>query len=379
MTAWVNEPMALARAWLWQTVTAMCLTLAVVGCTQTPPKPNPAPTGTGQHQTVPTPPTGVLAFDCAPPPGTGEAGTATAADTLCTASPGGPLHRVSSPALAALRDIAAVFPQWSPEGRRLLIRLAQSRGGTQLDDIGMVDADGSGFVNLTNHPQNANWGATWSPDGTEIVFNSGGGQPGQRLWLMNADGSDLRKITAIWGEYPEWSPDGRSIAFMSNRCGCNGPTGAESDIYTIRRDGTELRRLTSWPGEEGVGGWSSDSRWIAYSRNPDQNPGIWIVSAQGGHSRQVLPRARGAQLRGTSEWAPNGSFLMNGLEGSDPQISPEDVYWVSADGRAAIKLFEDADGAVWRPSGSGKSIAGLSLTHRWVMSGGGDCSKSTAD
>jgi len=35
------------------------------------------------------------------------------------------------------------------------------------------------------------------------VFNSAGGQAGQRLWMMNADGSDLRRITSIWGEYPE--------------------------------------------------------------------------------------------------------------------------------------------------------------------------------
>ncbi len=184
-----------------RTATALCLMLALAGCTQSPQRPVPAHTGTDRQEPGTLLPERVLAFDCAPPPGAG--GTITAADTLCTGSPGGPVQRVSSPAMAALRDIGAAFPQWSPEGRRLLIRIAQSRGGTQLDDIGMVDAAGSGFVNLSNRPSDANWGATWSPDGRQIVFNSAGGQAGQRLWMMNADGSDLRRITSIWGEYPE--------------------------------------------------------------------------------------------------------------------------------------------------------------------------------
>ncbi|HJZ54066.1 MAG TPA: biopolymer transporter Tol, partial [Gemmataceae bacterium] len=77
----------------------------------------------------------------------------------------------------------------------------------------MINADGSGFVNLTNRPADANWGATWSPDGTRIVFNSArGGAPHLRLWVINADGSGLHRITTIWGEYPAWSPDGRLIA-----------------------------------------------------------------------------------------------------------------------------------------------------------------------
>ncbi len=59
-------------------------------------------------------------------------------------------------------------------------------------DDGMIAIDGSSYVNLTNNPADGNSGATWSPDGRRIVFNSGA-----RLFVMNADGSGLRQITRI--------------------------------------------------------------------------------------------------------------------------------------------------------------------------------------
>ena len=237
------------------------------------------------------PPRGLLAFDCPRPAG--------AAIVFCTAHPGGAIRRVAAPALGP-RAGGACCPRWSPDGQRLLVRLTQSVGTLQRDDIGMVNADGSGLVNLGNRPDDGNWGATWSPDGTRIVFNSArepapGSSGSTHLWVVNADGSGLRQITKIWGEYPAWSPDGTLIAFQSNRCACNGVGGqAEYDIYTVRPDGTGLRRLTTWPGEEGVGGWSPDGTMLAYGRNPDVWPGIWIMTRDGTQVTRLQPAARRA-------------------------------------------------------------------------------------
>jgi Tol biopolymer transport system component len=235
----------------------------------------------------------------------------------------------------------------------------------------MINLHDSDFVDLSNQPARPTWGAEWSPDGRRIVFNRAiPGRPGMRLFVMNADGSRLRQITRIWGEYPAWSPDGQLIAFMSNRCACNGPEGAEYDVYTVRPDGLRLHRLTSWPGEEAVGGWSPDGRELAYGRNPDQHPGIWLIPREGGTARHLEPRALGVQLRG-STWEPDGSFLANAIRaGVDPQATSElFVYRVSPDGQSATLLLRDADGARLRPSGAGRMSTRLTLRHRWLLRG----------
>ena len=69
---------------------------------------------------------------------------------------------------------------------------------------------------------------------------------------------------------PAWSPDGRTIAFVSDRSG-NG------DIYTMRRDSTDVRRLTRAAEPDSGPAWSPDGRSLAFESNAD----IYVVSADG--------------------------------------------------------------------------------------------------
>jgi len=90
-------------------------------------------------------------------------------------------------------------------------------------EIYAVAADGSGQVNLTNHPAR-DQDPSWSPDGSRIAWSSSAGGAHQDIWVMNADGSQRANYTpeadttgaAGTGVQPSWSPDGSAIAFASN-------------------------------------------------------------------------------------------------------------------------------------------------------------------
>ncbi|MEQ9105002.1 MAG: hypothetical protein RIE53_09900 [Rhodothermales bacterium] len=91
--------------------------------------------------------------------------------------------------------------------------------------------------------------ANMSPDGTRMVMTRGEGEASE-LYVMNADGSDARKITDnhAFDGHPVWSPDGQKIAFQSRRDGSD-------DIYIMNPDGTEVKRLTMNPGYDGEPAW----------------------------------------------------------------------------------------------------------------------------
>ena len=105
----------------------------------------------------------------------------------------------------------------------------------------------------------------WSPDGTRLAFrienmpsgNQQGEVPDSHLWLIDADGTNLRRVDLSVSRVtaPQWSPDGRTLAVMSDLY-VDGPEPETQivvqDIYTVRPDGTDLRQLTTdgrsiWP------------------------------------------------------------------------------------------------------------------------------------
>jgi hypothetical protein len=108
---------------------------------------------------------------------------------------------------------------------------------------------------------------------------------------------------------------------------------------------------------------------IAFSRNPESWPGIWTMTRTGGHVRHLRPRdPPGVHLRGVEGWAPDGSFIVYGIEGEDPQTSPGASYWVAPDGRSTVSLELEglAGSAEWRPTGAEKAVTVLTLDHHWI-------------
>jgi TolB protein len=129
-------------------------------------------------------------------------------------------------------------PTWSPDGRQILF--ASDKNGT--NQLYTVRTDGSKLTKITNLPS-IRGRSDWSADGNYIVTYSG--EPWHReLFIMNADGSNVRQLTPSGGnsQGPSFSPDSKWVAFTAYFDHYNEDNGCE--IYIIRIDGTDLRRLT---------------------------------------------------------------------------------------------------------------------------------------
>jgi TolB protein len=148
-------------------------------------------------------------------------------------------------------------------------------------DIYRVSANGGESQRLTNSPA-IDIGGSYSPDGRRIVFESDR-SGSQQLYVMNADGSDQRRISFGGGRYatPEWSPRGDLIAFTK--------IAGNFRIGVMTPDGGGERLLTdSWQDEAPT--WSPNGRVIQFFRTTQGRGGksnIWQVDLTGVNERRL--------------------------------------------------------------------------------------------
>ncbi|AUY48717.1 PD40 domain-containing protein [Streptomyces sp. CB01881] len=252
-----------------------------------------APDGTGEHQLTQPPartrddhpdwsPDGTtLAFDRTDDESAGRIWTIGADGA--NARQVGPLCEAGAPDCTNEQEIT---PAFSPDGRQIAFSRAwgaadPAAGQIQYSDVYVMSPDGTNVQRLTFLTNDKPYSGlvtnpSWSPDGKQLVFSyqtSATGQPanGRALYLVNADGTGLRRLTP-WelraGDRANWSPDGSQIIFTTYPAGPENTPGG--GIYTVHPDGTAIGALTPGPSDVlyGVASYSPDGASIAYAQAP---------------------------------------------------------------------------------------------------------------
>lgn len=277
------------------------------------------------------------------------------------------MTRASGP-LAALAAMALAVPAGATSPDRIVF--AGTRGGEGTVELYTVSARGGRTYPITADSAD-DFGPRWSPEARRIAFysNRDSADPDQLRFDVFVLDDGIHPVAAGPADdrEPAWSPNGARLVFDSDRSG-------NYELYSVRPDGTGLRRLTRTRGDESVPDWSPDGRRIAFSLGGR----IWVMSADGSR-RRALTRAAGG-VDWAPAWSPDGRWLaFESNRAMASQRHPTNEIWiVRADGNGLRRLTHNRandNHPSWSPDGRRLVFArhGAGLSQLYVMrpDGGG--------
>lgn len=253
-------------------------------------------------------------------------------------------------------------PSWSPDGKKVAFEAKDESG---YGEVFAMDADGSNEVNLTNNNEVHDVGPAWFPNGRKIAFAShrrGGGYQGGgnnwELWVMTLDASGdpvgpPTRLTrnAAFDTSPAVSPDGRKIAFSSDRDG-------DFDIYVMltRPEGPNNRpvKLTdNATAHDEAPDWSPDGTKLAFAGNGTFALDILVMKPvpEGPTNRPKNLTSKSAADDSSPAWSPDGRQI---AFQSDRPVNNHEVWRMGADGSNKVQLTNEevgvrAGGPDWQP------------------------------
>jgi Tol biopolymer transport system component/DNA-binding winged helix-turn-helix (wHTH) protein len=244
------------------------------------------------------------------------------------------LWRVSlgggSPELLTWAPIGSAMPAAVP-ARRLLAYTSHSASGR----LWRMDLR-SGELRMISDSRQWQQLPQYSPNGRKVAFQSD--RSGQdEVWTCDAgaeaDGTNCQQLTFFQGPQcgtPRWSPDGRRIALDSRADG-------SPQIYVIPSDGGKPRRVTVGGAQNQLPSWSRDGKWIYFESDRSGQWRIWKAPVEGGDAIQVTRNMGGAAFESadgrylyvTSTMGSGPLFRMPVAGGAEVEVAPRVWSWAS--------------------------------------------------
>jgi len=237
-------------------------------------------------------------------------------------------------------------PQWSPDG--MTLAFVSTRGEGSKAQIWLLPMSGGEPLRLTNL-KNGVSAYQWSPSGNRLVavsktgpsdkgtsksdvrhythirykFNDTGWFDDKRshLWIVDIKGGSAKQITEgeEWDDTdPQWSPDGKTIAFVSDRTGLSYESSRNTDVWTIAAEGGTLTKISDHSEADNSPRWSPDGKTIAFlgSVTMRQHPKIYTAPATGGAVSKLAVDGLDLLVSDMKWTDPNTILFESGVHGT---------------------------------------------------------------
>jgi TolB protein len=235
----------------------------------------------------------------------------------------------SNPRPATANRSINAFPAWSPNGEAIVYTSYRHQNRPLL----FLSTRGRGRPGQLLHRldgQRSEYRGVFAPDGDRLaVVMSKSGDPSE-IYTVRPGGRGLRRLTrnrAI-DIAPAWSPDGKRIAFVSDRAG-------QPHIYLMDSDGGNQRRLTYQGSYNTHPAWSPDGRWIAYETRVGGQFDIWLTDPEGSVNVPIVTHRLSDE---SPSWAPNARKLAF----SSWRRGRADIYVIDVNGENLRRITRDA-------------------------------------